>query len=91
MSKKTQQVFFDLGPNIPAPQTKRRKRTPEYGTEAPLAAIRRKCLDCSGGVREEVTLCPAKECPLHPFRLSQTEGEVEEREEGMPPAGQETF
>lgn len=35
---------------------------------SPLRAIRAKCLDCSGGSRQEITLCPVKECPLHPFR-----------------------
>ncbi|WP_034643319.1 hypothetical protein [Desulfovibrio inopinatus] len=84
MTKKTQQVFFDLGPNAPALHSKRKRRAPEYGTEAPLAAIRRKCLDCSGGVREEVTLCPAKECPLHPFRLGHSEDEAEEPSEETP-------
>lgn len=35
---------------------------------SPLKAIRNKCLDCSGGMRSEVRLCPQKNCPLWPFR-----------------------
>ena len=35
---------------------------------SPLKAIRNKCLDCSGGMRNEVRLCPQKTCPLWPFR-----------------------
>ena len=31
-------------------------------------AIRLKCLDCCGGSSNEVKLCPAVNCPLHPFR-----------------------
>lgn len=27
-------------------------------------AIKAKCWDCAGGSRQEVILCPAKECPL---------------------------
>ena len=36
---------------------------------SPIKAIRAKCLDCCIGQREEVKLCPAKDCPLWPFRL----------------------
>ena len=32
-------------------------------------AIRRKCLDCSGGSYKEVRDCPHVECPLHHFRM----------------------
>lgn len=32
-------------------------------------AIRLKCLECSGGSPNEVKLCPAESCPLHPFRF----------------------
>ena len=35
----------------------------------PIKAIRAKCLDCCCGQREEVKLCPAKDCPLWPFRM----------------------
>ena len=35
---------------------------------SPLKAIRNKCLDCSGGMRNEVRLCAMKSCPLWPFR-----------------------
>jgi hypothetical protein len=33
-----------------------------------LRAIRRKCLDCSGGSPEEADRCEVYDCPLHPFR-----------------------
>ena len=26
------------------------------------------CYDCSGNDRKEVTLCPCKNCPIHPIR-----------------------
>jgi len=37
--------------------------------QAPLKALRAKCLDCSGGSRSEVKHCPVTDCPLYPFRL----------------------
>lgn len=33
-----------------------------------LKAIRLKCLDCCCGSSNEVNLCTAVKCPLHPFR-----------------------
>lgn len=35
---------------------------------SPLKAIRLKCLDYCCGSSNEVKLCPAERCPLHPFR-----------------------
>lgn len=35
----------------------------------PIKAIRAKCLDCCCDQANEVKLCPATRCPLHPFRL----------------------
>lgn len=35
----------------------------------PLKSVRRHCLDCCNGSSNEVSLCPAKACPLWPFRL----------------------
>jgi hypothetical protein len=35
---------------------------------SPMQAIRRKCLDCSGGQVVEIKLCEAVTCPLWPFR-----------------------
>lgn len=32
-------------------------------------AIRRKCLDCSGGYVNEVRDCGAESCPLFPYRF----------------------
>jgi hypothetical protein len=40
-----------------------------YGSGgAVLKAIRRRCLDCSGGSLREVRSCKRDTCPLHPFR-----------------------
>lgn len=35
----------------------------------PIQAIRAKCLDCCCDQANEVKLCTAIRCPLHPFRL----------------------
>lgn len=34
----------------------------------PIKAIKAKCIDCSGGIRKEVELCTATECPLYEYR-----------------------
>ncbi|MBD5608003.1 MAG: hypothetical protein HDQ93_04035 [Desulfovibrio sp.] len=36
-----------------------------------LKAIKLKCLECSGGVREEVQFCQIPACPLYPYRLGE--------------------
>ena len=40
----------------------------EAGHATPLKAVRRHCLSCCNGSSNEVKLCPAKSCPLWPFR-----------------------
>ena len=35
----------------------------------PVKAIREFCLDCCGGDRSEVKMCPATKCALYPFRF----------------------
>ena len=35
----------------------------------PIKSIRAKCLDCCCGQKQEVKLCPSKDCPLYPYRL----------------------
>lgn len=37
--------------------------------KSPLKAIRKYCLWCCGESALEVRLCPAYDCPLHPFRF----------------------
>lgn len=37
--------------------------------DTPLKAIRAKCLDCCCGQANEVKLCPAVDCELHPYRF----------------------
>lgn len=37
--------------------------------KAPVAAIRRKCLDCVCGNRAEVARCHIVACPLWPYRM----------------------
>lgn len=39
---------------------------------SPLKAIRAKCLDCCCEQSNEVKLCPASDCPLHPFRFGKS-------------------
>lgn len=36
--------------------------------KSPLKAIREKCVDCCGGNRHEIKICPVKSCKLWPFR-----------------------
>jgi hypothetical protein len=40
----------------------------EVGHATPLKAVRLHCLSCCSGSANEVRLCPAKSCPLWPFR-----------------------
>ena len=35
----------------------------------PVKVIREKCLDCCCGSANEVKLCTAERCPLHPWRM----------------------
>ena len=37
--------------------------------DTPLKAIRQHCLDCCCGQVNEVKLCPATSCSLHPYRF----------------------
>lgn len=34
-----------------------------------LQSVRAKCLDCMGGSKREVRLCPAYTCELHAYRF----------------------
>lgn len=36
--------------------------------ETLLKAIRRHCMECSGGIRREVEHCQMRNCNLHPYR-----------------------
>ena len=38
-------------------------------SDTPLKAIRKKCVDCSGGSRKEVEHCHIEECSLFPYRF----------------------
>lgn len=38
-----------------------------------LSAIRKKCLDCSGNMRNEVRDCKIRDCPLHKYRRNAME------------------
>ena len=46
-----------------------RVATVQAGQLTPMRAMRRKCLDCSGGSSLAVKQCPVLDCPLFPFRL----------------------
>jgi len=37
--------------------------------ESPIKAIRRNCVECSGGSEAEARKCTATMCPLWPFRM----------------------
>lgn len=36
---------------------------------SPVKAIKKYCLDCSGGSKKEVRECIILDCPLYPFRM----------------------
>lgn len=44
-----------------------------------LAAIRRKCMDCSGNMRSEVQGCKIRACPLYGYRRNAMENEEKEK------------
>ncbi len=35
----------------------------------PVQSIRRKCIDCSGGLLSEVRECLISDCPLYAYRM----------------------
>ena len=39
----------------------------ELKTFTPLEAIKMKCLDCMGGMKNEAKLCPITDCPLYTY------------------------
>ncbi len=39
------------------------------GNLTPVKAIKKNCLDCSGGSKKEIRVCVITECPLYPFRM----------------------
>jgi hypothetical protein len=41
----------------------------EIKQPSPLKAIRLNCIECSGGDKAEVALCPMNKCPLYAFRF----------------------
>ena len=42
---------------------------PETSNKNPVKAIRKKCIECSGGSRSEIEKCVIKDCALYPFRF----------------------
>ena len=44
-------------------------------------AIRRKCLDCSGGSKTEADRCQVKDCALYPYRHGNSQRRGDEQEE----------
>jgi hypothetical protein len=58
----------------------------------PVQAIRAKCIDCSGGQRAEVRLCPIAECPLYPFRMGRNPNRKprDDQSHQLPPRRDET-
>ena len=51
----------------------------ECSVQALMAAIRAKCMDCSGNMRREVERCNVKDCPLRPYRSAKAAGWGHER------------
>lgn len=49
--------------------TKSRVMIQDVRAPSMARAIRKKCLDCSGGLTNEVRDCWAKGCPLYPYRF----------------------
>lgn len=50
----------------------------------PIKAIRARCLDCCGGQKAEVRLCPSQKCPLWPYRMGRRpkDGETPAKQAG---------
>lgn len=46
--------------------------------DTPIKAIRKKCLDCSGGQYSEVEKCTVKDCPLYLFRFGKRPSDFSE-------------
>lgn len=46
---------------------------------SPLKAIRKKCIECSGGSYKEVRLCPCDDCPLWPYRFGRKPQKTDEQ------------
>lgn len=45
----------------------------------PMKAIRAKCLNCSCGSSQEVSLCPVTDCALYPYRFGKRIGEAKKK------------
>lgn len=45
-----------------------------------LAAIRARCMDCSGHCKKEVEHCLIPECALYPYRMGKMPEETESKE-----------
>ena len=49
---------------------------------SPLKAVRAHCLWCCNGLANEVSLCAANACPLHPYRMGRNPDKVALLEDG---------
>lgn len=47
------------------------------------AAVRERCLDCSGFSAKEVRECPLADCPLYPFRLPKSKQNPKARDKAI--------
>lgn len=65
---------------------------PDRKATSPLEAIKLMCIDCMGGLKNEVKYCPTKKCAVWEFRLGKnpyrksrelTEEEKEQMKERM--------
>lgn len=49
-------------------------------TLTPVKAIRKKCVDCSGGSSKEVSHCQILDCPLYLYRMGKRPTDLEKKE-----------
>ena len=45
------------------------KRMRDLGIPSILKSIRLYCLDCTGGSKRDVRMCPISQCPMWPYRF----------------------
>jgi len=55
--------------------------TKAFTGKSRAAALKAKCLDCTGWQRKEITLCKVESCPLWLFRPYQSQDEPDDAQE----------
>jgi hypothetical protein len=67
--KPTAKMIAELSGRLVYPLEDKRTATDFHGGSTSLKAIKRYCLDCSGGSKAEARNCQQVGCDLHPYRL----------------------